>query len=233
MDSLCLVLAGLVVVAGVGCSSARDTASATPASATPAPAATSTAATSASAAPAKGASTAPAEGARDFDAATREEAAGLRCTMTDARVDPTSNALRATFVLANTGHAPIHLYQRWNSWGAYQWRFAITDAAGARISAGNPQQAWTRNGPTAFTIEPGHSFSVDAAIYESEQADPPSGLSVFVAKAALRYPIRVRAVFESHPEQDPQPRVGLGPTTVPSSALWSGDLSTPWIVVAR
>src|SRR5438552_8400383 len=40
----------------------------------------------------------------------------------------------------NTGKEPIALVDRWNSWGAYQWRLTL-----GTQSAGNPQRNWWAN----------------------------------------------------------------------------------------
>jgi len=50
----------------------------------------------------------------------------------------------------NTGKEPLAIVDRWNSWGAYQWRLTV-----GTESAGNPQHDWYANFYTETVLAPG------------------------------------------------------------------------------
>jgi hypothetical protein len=52
----------------------------------------------------------------------------------------------------NTGTEPIAVIDRWNSWGAYQWRLTVGAA-----SAENPQSQWWANAYTEALLVPGET----------------------------------------------------------------------------
>lgn len=168
----------------------------------------------------------------DFEDAWHDELAGLRISLRDAKRDTGAPGFLVTVVLTNAGKRPIGVYQRWNSWGAYQWRFAIVDASGRRVVAGNPQQEWTRNGPTASLIEPGKELATSAAVRIDQSQPFVAGVDVFVGGTNFAYPLRVRGIFDSRPGEQPfEARVGAGDKIVASTDLWSGAIATPWTEV--
>lgn len=75
-----------------------------------------------------------------------------------------TSAISADFVMKNNSSQPLILAERWNSWGAYQWEYEITDATGKQFTAKNPQRSWTRNFPSCFKIEPGTEFQVPSFV---------------------------------------------------------------------
>ena len=78
---------------------------------------------------------------------------GLNARLTNAIVR-TDNSIELDFVLLNSSTAPIRLAERWNSWGAYQWRFRVVDAKGTAYKLNNPQVSWFANSLRTFTIQP-------------------------------------------------------------------------------
>jgi len=135
------------------------------------------------------------------------------------------------FVLTNTTDKAIPVFQRWNSWGAYQWRIAIRDGAGLRAVAVNPQQGWTRNAPTAIAIEPHAELALTALVQEETTSDRRPGLDRFVTHARVAYPIEVRGIFDCPKSAEPALAVGIGAKTLPASELWVGAIASPWLEV--
>ncbi len=78
---------------------------------------------------------------------------GLSARLTNASVRA-DNSIELDFVLLNSSNAPIRLAQRWNSWGAFQWRFRVVDARGTAYELKNPQTIWFANALTTFVIQP-------------------------------------------------------------------------------
>jgi hypothetical protein len=70
----------------------------------------------------------------------------IRCAHVVVEPDLISGVLTAR----NGGKQPLSVVDRWNSWGAYQWRLAI-----GTLSAGNPQHDWWANFYTETSLEPG------------------------------------------------------------------------------
>ena len=50
---------------------------------------------------------------------------GLRVEISDVKRDEKVAGLRLKFRLRNTSSRPIYIYERWNSWGAYQWKIEL------------------------------------------------------------------------------------------------------------
>jgi len=78
----------------------------------------------------------------------RQTASTLSLTSDHVVVSP--DLIRGILTIRNTGTRPIAMIDRWNSWGAYQWRFQV----GAE-SAGNPQHSWWANVYTETVLAPG------------------------------------------------------------------------------
>jgi hypothetical protein len=70
----------------------------------------------------------------------------ISCAHVVAEPDLISGVLTAR----NTGKEPIAVVDRWNSWGAYQWRLTI-----GTESAGNPQHSWWKNFYSETVLAPG------------------------------------------------------------------------------
>lgn len=68
-----------------------------------------------------------------------------------------SQVIEVDFVMKNTSKKEIVLAERWNSWGAYQWSFKLTDAKGHVFKLGNTQSIWSANALTTFVIPAGKS----------------------------------------------------------------------------
>lgn len=167
----------------------------------------------------------------DFADPRPAEAAGLRASLRDPVRSPDGSGFSVSFVLTNTTDAPIPVFQRWNSWGAYQWKIAIEDAKGQRVVAVNPQQAWTRNAPTAVFVEPHAELVLTSLV----QAEPPNdmrpGVDRFTTGTRVGFPLRVRGLFACERNDEPGLRVGAGQRTIATSDLWVGAIASPWIDV--
>jgi hypothetical protein len=70
--------------------------------------------------------------------------------ITCAHVMIESDLISGVLTARNSGKEPLAVVQRWNSWGAYQWRLTF----GAQL-AGNPQQDWAKNFYSEEVLAPG------------------------------------------------------------------------------
>jgi len=61
-----------------------------------------------------------------------------------------SDLIAGVLTARNTGSIPLALVQRWNSWGAYQWRWTLGGE-----SAENPQWDWWANYYSEEVLAPG------------------------------------------------------------------------------
>ena len=55
--------------------------------------------------------------------------------------------------ITNNSTESIYLFERWNSWGAYQWWFMV-EIDGQKYMMNNPLDRWSSNFRTSFLIEP-------------------------------------------------------------------------------
>ena len=60
--------------------------------------------------------------------------------------------IEVDFIMTNKAHRAIVLAERWNSWGAHQWSFNLTDAKGHVFELSNPQTSWWMNYLTTFEV---------------------------------------------------------------------------------
>lgn len=76
------------------------------------------------------------------------------------------DALIVDFVLTNTlSDKDIKIFERWNSWGAHNWKFEVQDKKGNSITFNNPQTEWTRNFPSTQVIKAGESFVLKSHLW--------------------------------------------------------------------
>lgn len=68
--------------------------------------------------------------------------------------------IEVDFILSNKSERALTFADRWNSWGAYQWAFTLTDSKGNVFYFSNPQTNWWANFLTVFTIPPGKTHSL-------------------------------------------------------------------------
>jgi hypothetical protein len=77
----------------------------------------------------------------------------LSAMLRNVRIAPgRESAITLEFVLINHSPRPILLAERWNSDGAFQWTFELTDAMGRKFPIVNPQGMWGMNFLTLFTV---------------------------------------------------------------------------------
>lgn len=160
-----------------------------------------------------------------------EELGGLKATLISAKVG--ADGISVTFVLRNVGSKPLHVFERWNSWGADQWTIEVEEAAGNRVIALNPQQAWTKNFPSALKIEPGEEHRMLCVILPAEPEFWKSQVDYFVPRPpvpAFTAPTRVRGVFDTKGAlQQPEDRIGVrAGGTITSKDIWNGRIATAW-----
>jgi hypothetical protein len=70
------------------------------------------------------------------------------------------DSVEVKFILMNWGPKPVHLAERWNSWGTQQWWFTVKDANNKTYELRNPQSDWWRNFLTLFEIKPNESYEL-------------------------------------------------------------------------
>lgn len=61
-------------------------------------------------------------------------------------------------VVRNVSDKPVRVWESWNSWGYDRLTFEVTDSAGKTTIAERAPCNFTRNFPSALTIEPGESY---------------------------------------------------------------------------
>ena len=90
------------------------------------------------------------------------------------------------FVLQNKGAYPIFLYERWNSWGARQWRIRVSDGASQMRWYVNPQFEWEWNNPSTFELKPGKEWIYHCVLsnkeYRTWGTGQVDGIQVFVSE---------------------------------------------------
>jgi hypothetical protein len=179
----------------------------------------------------------PGSGVVESDAAPATSVAkqdsGLRATLAGAR--ESSQGVRVTFVLRNVGDERRFLYERWNSWGADQWKIVVGEAGGRQVVAVNPVQAWTENYPSGIMLEPGAEQRLDCLVVPATPATWDPAVSYFVTPRSFRTPQRVKGIFEStvDPSVDRVGIQGAGQQDPPVSGreMWAGHIETGWIAV--
>lgn len=153
-----------------------------------------------------------------------------------------SQVLEVDFVIKNTSQKEIVLAERWNSWGAYQWSFKLTDAKGHVFNFGNTQSIWYANALTTFVIPAGKSvvFKCSLCVPFQEFGDATrfgfsavrsyvpvvNGEQVFqgnIGKYQWEYPIELEGQFSAPIIHS----VTAGDRTVATN--WAGTVVTPKI----
>ncbi len=127
-----------------------------------------------------------------------------------------SQVIEVDFVMKNTSQKEIVLAERWNSWGAYQWSFKLTDAKGHVFKLGNTQSIWYANFLSTFVIPAGRSVVFKCSLcvpfqgfgdatrfgFSAVQSHVPdeSGVEVFqgnIDKYHWEYPIELEGRFSA------------------------------------
>ncbi|MBI4954091.1 MAG: hypothetical protein HY908_18855 [Myxococcales bacterium] len=209
----------------------------------PAPPRPAEPAPSAAPAPSVGASTpasasagtsAPPSGSAATVEASAAEHDGLAVSLAHPARASSGAGFTVDFVLRNVGTKAILVYERWNSWGAYQWQLELEDAAGQRVLAVNPQQDWTKNFPSALAIDPGKEHVLACIVVPKPPTDWQPGAQYFVTSAPFALPVRVRALFALAAEDAiPVKEVGVrgAARSVAPAELWRGSIASAWLAV--
>ena len=177
----------------------------------------------------------------------QEEAGGLVVGLKNGRAVGESPAeVEVDFVMTNKGCKPIVLAERWNSWGAHQWSFELTDARGHVFKLGNPQSVWYCNFLSTFVVPAGKSVTFQCRLGwqhgETEDATRcwlfcPGGAIPSLATGwgthsrlpnaldAWTYPIELEGIFCSPLIH----RMKVGDESVETD--WTGTLVTPTVVI--
>ena len=151
-------------------------------------------------------------------------------------------AIELDFVLTNQSKHPLHFAERWNSWGAFQWRFKLVDGQGECLWLGRPRLQWSTNFLTTFTIFPGKTHRESCYLYpDIDNRDPESqgkagytisGFTRLLHKAELspgaalkwHYPILLVGEFSSSEAYPVSPRSRLILPGCPYT--WTGGVLT-------
>ncbi len=114
----------------------------------------------------------------------------LSAKLENARFQNDAPLITLDFVLTNHSKEPIRIAERWNTWGAYQWRILMKKADGSSLEFTNPQMIWTRNFLSVVTIEPGRELRTACVLALGDEKDdmmdersPIEGAELFVAVA--------------------------------------------------
>ena len=154
--------------------------------------------------------------------------------------------IEVDFIMTNKAHRSIVLAERWNSWGARQWSFSITDAKGNVFELSNPQTNWWMNYLTTFEIPADKSLAFkcrlsvwnegvgDATHFwlsSSTDACPPmswnGSLNPRTLPSAWIYPIKLKGTFSAPLIH----RTKEGGRSVATN--WTGMITTPTINLER
>jgi len=95
-------------------------------------------------------------------------------------------------VLTNVSKDPQPVWEYWNSWGYQTISIELTTAEGGKFAVSKRLQAFTRNGPSTFVIQPGE-HQVFAIRLDKEWETRP-----ILAKAD-EVPITLKAIYEVSP----------------------------------
>ena len=120
-----------------------------------------------------------------FTAARANQASSsLICSLRSVGV-LSNGEFRGDFVLQNVGTNPIYLYERWNRWGARQWRIRVSDESGSVRIHVNPHDTWFRNYPSTFMLGPGKELVTPCALINREYLTTATGerdgMQIFVS----------------------------------------------------
>lgn len=146
--------------------------------------------------------------------------------------------IEADFVLKNGSQWPVRLAERWNSWGAGQWTFQMTNADGSVVEWRNPQMGWLRNHLTVATIPPGGELRLKCLLlwHQPRSRYEESTFVPTEKSARLLLPVKLRGVFAAKlekvvPANPPALHVPVDREVV--STNWEGTIQTPEVVLER
>jgi hypothetical protein len=157
---------------------------------------------------------------------------GLSASLTNAIVR-TDNSIELDFVLHNGSNMPIRLAERWNSWGAYQWRFRVVDAKRTVYELENPQVVWHANALTTFAIAPSEDQITRCRLdmsttKHSEDKTAIFSLPVFDSQVQRTnrwvFPVDVTGIFSASTHTN---------TWTKTETTWEGSIATEPLVVAK
>jgi len=103
----------------------------------------------------------------------REESSRIKLTLSKPELIDDKNIL-VELEIENTSSIDAKIFERWNSWGAFQWSFIVIIDEQSYIMK-NPKGLWTRNHPSTFTMKPGEKLIVkcllEAAGYKDNHGE--------------------------------------------------------------
>lgn len=131
---------------------------------------------------------------------TAKEEEALSATLENAVFKKETSSIEVDFFLTNTSAKAIHIAERWNSWGAYQWTIRLTNGDKIVIGFENPEKEWSKNFLAMATLEPGKQLRTHCflMLYEGGIREVFGKGAAFVATkrgAAFSFPVRMRGVF--------------------------------------
>jgi hypothetical protein len=135
----------------------------------------------------------------------------------------------ATVVLHVTGAKPVTVYERWNSWGAYQWGWEARLPDGSAWRFLNPQSAWKKNFPSTVIIAANGELALRCRLINAEEQPPLESekLQLFVSDRLgmehLRRPgATLRAIFAA-------PVAAENNSSTFSTQDWAGQIASAWL----
>lgn len=157
-----------------------------------------------------------------------------------------SSHIEVDFIMTNKAHKPLVLAERWNSWGAYQWSFTLTDAKANVFELSNPQMNWWCNFLTTFVVPVeksltfkchlrvrgsnfgdatcfGFSSSTDVSPLQSMSWGDRPSFQTEPIRSAWVYPIKLKGTFSAPLIH----RTKMGDRATETN--WTGTVTTPTI----
>ena len=144
---------------------------------------------------------------RAQEAAPAHREPSLSATLENAVYEEKDVSISLDFVLKNQTAKPIHIAERWNSWGAHQWTIHATTADHQQIEFRNPQCNWKKNFLSATTIEPGKELRLRCRLVRNQPNVVRDGIQIFTPKGepdAYTFPMRLAGTFSASLHSDGQ-----------------------------
>lgn len=150
----------------------------------------------------------------------------LSATIENVEFQENTSSIVLDFVLTNHSKDPVTIAERWNSLGAYQWSFLLTNSKGSVIEFANPQMAWFANFLTVTAIKPSGEYRIKCSLLLQGNKTSQKEVQVFTPSKSsphFSFPVRLIGVFTA-------PQLYK---TKEVETNWKGQISTPEITLNR
>ena len=152
------------------------------------------------------------------------------------------DGLLVEVVMTNTTDRGISLWDRGNSWGAYNWWFDMrNDKEDRFIFAQSPRRKWTENFPFTLTIPPHSQYTMRCQLLLRSVPMPYGSRGQLFVPVATNDtqmaqwdaflkggPSALRGVYGNQLERYVDPRGWL-----PQPTAWVGKMATPWTRIPK